>query len=99
MTCDIALARAAVNPATDGKGNPITSIYKIPVNWRLPDDAVEAKVATLNTGIEAQVTINEDGRGVSCRTISRVGGAPDVCANFKPGLRASRSYVRDGRKV
>jgi TonB family protein len=100
-TCDIALAHATFNPARDDKGRPIVSTFRLPVNWTLPDEipAVEAKTATLASATEVQVTADEGGMGVSCRTVSRVGDVPDPCAYFKPGTRMARPYVRDGRPV
>lgn len=100
-TCDIALAHAAFNPATDRRGKPITSVYKLPVSWVLPDDIppVDAKNAPLENTVEVQIVADEEGMGVSCRTISKTGDAPDPCSTFKPGSRVGRGYVRDGRKV
>ncbi|SDA13364.1 TonB protein C-terminal [Sphingomonas sp. NFR15] len=100
-TCDIALAHAAFNPATDRRGKPVTSIYKLPVKWILPDDIppLDAKTAPLQSTVEVQIVADEEGMGVSCRTIAKTGVAPDPCLTFKPGVRVGRGYVRDGRKV
>ncbi|WP_242148666.1 MULTISPECIES: energy transducer TonB [unclassified Sphingomonas] len=100
-TCDIALAHARFNPAIDRNGKPVTSTYKLPINWMLPDEvpAVEANKATVSSAYEAQIVADGAGMGLTCRTISRSGEAPDPCGNFKPGFRVSRPYVRDGRKV
>lgn len=100
-TCDIALAHAVFDPAIDNNGKPTTAVFKLPVNWLIPDKipAVEANAANLHAGYEAQIVADEEGMGVTCRTISRTGDAPDPCANFKPGSRVGRPYIRDGRRV
>jgi hypothetical protein len=100
-TCDIALARAVFDPAIDNNGKPTTAVFKLPVNWLIPDKipAVEAHAANLHAGYEAQIVADEEGMGVTCRTIARTGDAPDPCANFKPGSRVGRPCIRDGRRV
>lgn len=95
-TCDIALAHAAFNPATNARGRPVTSIYKLPVKWVLPEKPIPID---LNAPVESQIVADGDGMGVSCRTISKRADIPDPCENFRVGSRVGSIYIRDGRKV
>ena len=82
-TCDIALARAVFQPATNARGKPVLSTYRLPVRWILPDDGdpfatyagtVIAHLSPEGTMIsckfETAGDIREDDKGDACRTLN-----------------------------
>ena len=82
LTCTLVTRRAAFEPATDGRGQPVQGVYRSFKRWlitdgRPPQDAVirpdiELSVAQLPAGVQApavmnqSVSVDENGRAVSC---------------------------------
>ena len=102
-TCELALLRGHFNPATDKRGRPIASVFKLPVRWIVPDPA-SANVIDVTNAIhvthEFEWVIGTDGLVESCRLLSgSLEGAIDQCKHWKPGVPWGARYESKGEAV
>ena len=102
-TCEIAIARGTFNPATDAKGDKISSTYLLPVNWQIPDHpagVVDLSKGPKTAAMEVETVIGEDGSLVSCKTIVHSEAAtPDPCAMAVIGSPTHTNYRLNGQPV
>ena len=104
-TCEVLLARARFNPATDRRGRPTSSSYKLPVRWVVPDQpadgarvvAVEAMPDKMAT--EVEVSIDPQGNITGCRLIARIAGGADPCATMTIGTPWAERFTKNGLPV
>ena len=104
-TCDIAMAHLRFDPATDHKGQPIASTYRLPVRWALPQNSLPVIDVTAgpprDSLVEVEIAFDAGGAVLSCHaTIADAPGqVVDPCAGLKPGTPSRRRWQRGGQPV
>jgi TonB family protein len=104
-TCEIATAHLRFDPATDHRGRPIASTYKLAVHWMLPENTPQVEDVTAGPPKDSvvEVTLAFDANGVLLSCHATVADAPgqvvEPCARMKPGTPTPRRWQRGGQPV
>lgn len=86
-TCSIMLSKAQFEPARDANGRRVASKFERTVRWVIPTmdptDLTEGRRQVFE--VISEVTLDTDGRVVSCRVVSKTQIDGDPCKQFPAG--------------
>lgn len=101
-TCRIFLDHVRFRPGTDSNGRAISSTWPGSVRWSLeagPSSAYDFSAGPITRGSTVQVTLDEQGRVLDCKTISTHGEVGDACGHTVRGIPMAPALRLNGKPV
>jgi TonB family protein len=102
-TCNLAIANAKFVPARDPRGQPTEATYDVPaVRWELGDESTSMDLTsgTATTTLRnVEITVDEQGKGVSCQSLASAAGVNVGCEQFVVGSGITPPLQVNGKPV